>query len=231
MLTIRLYGPFVMSHAFDRPVEDLNTRARIRDAAMMEFGTKGFKAATMRSIAASAGVSVGLVQHHFGTKDGLRAACDERVLEMLRFKTDALDEGQLHQPQVLSTLMAMAPLVQCYVSRAMVDESPGMATMAGEVMDLGEAFLTKQQPDRFLPGSKRTRDAAAVMTAVNTSIMVMQPMIAGRMGIEPWTTTAVERVGRAMLDVFEAFADFVDSDVWRNLRSAVDAYSEQGESG
>jgi AcrR family transcriptional regulator len=176
-------------------------------------------------------VSVGLVQHHFGTKDGLRAACDEMVLRMLHLKTNALDEGRLHQPQVLSTLMAMAPLVQCYVSRAMVDDSPGMATLTNEVMDRGEAFLTGQQPGRFLPGSERTRDAAAVMTAVNTSIMVMQPTITRRMGIEPWTNTAVVRVGSAMLDVFEAFAEFVDSDTWRNLRSAVDAYSERGGTG
>lgn len=219
-----------MSVVFDRPVEDLNTRARIRDAAMREFGTKGFRGATMRSIAAAADVSVGLVQHHFGTKRGLRAACDERVLEMVHFKTEALDAGDLHQPRVLSTLMAMAPMVQCYVSRAMVDESPGMASMVDEVMELGEAFLTKQQPGRFVPGSDRTRDAGAVMAAVNTSIMVMQPTIARRMGIEPWTSTAVQRVGVAMLDVFEMFAEFVDSDVWRNLRSAIDTYPEQGES-
>jgi hypothetical protein len=113
----------------------------------------------------------------------------------------------------------------------MVDESPGMDSMVEEVMELGEAFLTKQQPDRFPPDGKRTRDAAAVMTAVNTSIMVMQPTIARRMGIEPWTPTAVMRVGTAMLDVFETFAEFVDSDVWRNLRAGIDAYSnnDQGE--
>jgi len=213
----------------DRPSSDLTTRARIRDAAMMEFGTKGFKGATMKSIAAAAGVSVGLVQHHFGTKDGLRVACDEVVLEMVRFKTDALDEGQLHQPQVLSSLMAMAPMVQCYVSRALVDESPGMAALADEVMELAERFLTTRWPDRFPEGSDRTLDTAAVMTAVNTSIMVMQPMIARRMGIEPWTTTAITRVGMGMFDVFEAFADFVNSDVWRDIRAAVDGFSEQGE--
>lgn len=213
-----------MTLDLDRPAEDLNTRARIRDAAMLEFGTKGFKGATMRSIAAAAGVSLGLVQHHFGTKAGLRAACDERVLDMVHFKVGALDEGRLHQPQVLSRLMAMAPMVQCYVSRAMVDESPGMAAMANDVMGLTEDFLVKQNPDRFVPGTDRTRDAAAVMAAVNTSIMVMQPMITRRMGIEPWTPTAVRRLGAAMLDVFEAYAKFVESDVWRNLRAAVDDY-------
>lgn len=107
----------------DRPTDDLTTRARIRDAAMAAFAEQGYRGATMRGIAAAAGVSLGLVQHHFGTKDGLRAACDERVLELVRTKTVVLEEGRLSDPQVLGTLMSMAPAVQRYVGRAMVDGS------------------------------------------------------------------------------------------------------------
>ncbi len=61
------------------PSEDLTTRARIRDAAVLRFGREGF-GASVRTVAADAGVSPGLVIHHFGSKDGLRAACDEYVL-------------------------------------------------------------------------------------------------------------------------------------------------------
>lgn len=38
----------------------------------------------MKRIADAAGVSVGLVQHHFGTKAGLRQACDDTVIDVLR---------------------------------------------------------------------------------------------------------------------------------------------------
>ena len=37
-------------------------------------------AATLRAVAARAGVSAALVLHHFGSKEGLRAACDEHLL-------------------------------------------------------------------------------------------------------------------------------------------------------
>jgi len=62
---------------------DLTGRARIRDAAIRRFGADGF-GAPIRAIAAEAGVSPGLVIHHFGSKDGLRAACDEHVLRVIR---------------------------------------------------------------------------------------------------------------------------------------------------
>lgn len=61
------------------PTEDLTTRARIRDAAIDCFAEQGF-AASFRTIAARAGVSPGLITHHFGTKARLRAECDAEVL-------------------------------------------------------------------------------------------------------------------------------------------------------
>ncbi len=61
---------------------DLTARARIRDAAVRRFGTDGF-GATVRQIAADAGVSPALVIHHFASKDGLRHACDEYVVEVV----------------------------------------------------------------------------------------------------------------------------------------------------
>ena len=226
----RMVFPMVNAGAAHvRPDEDLTTRARIRDAAMVEFSEKGLRGATMRGIASAAGVSLGLVQHHFGTKEGLRAACDERVLELVRFKIRALEEGVLGEPQVLSKLLSMAPLVQRYVARALVDGSPRMAGLVDEVMAKTEEFLTSRWPDRFAAGTRRTRDAGAVMTAINTSTMVLQANLAGRMDVEPWSETAIRRIGIGMFDIFEAIADMVDSDMWRDLRAAVDVYPDNSE--
>ncbi len=66
-----------------RSVEDLTATARIRDAAVDLFGRDGF-AVGVRAIATAAGVSPGLVNHHFGSKEGLRKACDDFVAETIR---------------------------------------------------------------------------------------------------------------------------------------------------
>jgi AcrR family transcriptional regulator len=66
-----------------RSVDDLTATARIRDAAIEQFGQHGFGVG-VRAIATAAGVSPGLVIHHFGSKDGLRKACDAYVAESVR---------------------------------------------------------------------------------------------------------------------------------------------------
>ena len=62
---------------------DLTASARIRDAAIEQFGQHGFGVG-LRTIAEAAGVSAALVIHHFGSKDGLRKACDDYVAEEIR---------------------------------------------------------------------------------------------------------------------------------------------------
>jgi len=59
---------------------DRTARAVIRDEALRLFAADGPNAVTVRQIAAAAGVSPGLVLHHFGSKEGLRQAVDEHVL-------------------------------------------------------------------------------------------------------------------------------------------------------
>lgn len=64
-----------MRSAFD----DRTAKAAIREEALRLFARSGPDAVTVRQIAAAAGVSPALVVHHFGSKQGLRAAVDERV--------------------------------------------------------------------------------------------------------------------------------------------------------
>lgn len=196
---------------------------------MAEFADKGFRGATMRGIAAAAGVSVGLVQHHFGTKDELQAACDDRVLELVRIKTAAIENGTIGDPHVMATLMSIGTAVQRYVGRALVDGSARIAGLVDQMMAGSEDFLTSQWPDRFVPGTRRTRDAAAVMTAVATSTMVLQPHLARRMAIEPWSETALRRIGTAAFDVYEVLGEMVTWDMWRQMRAAVEAGANDDE--
>src|SRR5271170_3379588 len=63
---------------------DLTARARIREAAISHFADDGYERTTIRAIASTAGVSPGLLRHHFGSKEELRRACDEHIAETLR---------------------------------------------------------------------------------------------------------------------------------------------------
>ena len=66
-----------------RSADDRTAIARIRDAAIEQFGQHGFNVG-LRAIAEAAGVSAALVIHHFGSKEGLRKACDDYIAEEIR---------------------------------------------------------------------------------------------------------------------------------------------------
>lgn len=69
---------------------DRTALARIRDAAIDEWGRNGFTVG-LRRIAEVAGVSAALVIHHFGSKDGLRQVCDDYIAEtILASKTESI---------------------------------------------------------------------------------------------------------------------------------------------
>lgn len=69
---------------------DRTALARIRDAAIDEWGRNGFTVG-LRRIAEAAGVSAALVIHHFGSKDGLRKVCDDHIAEtVLASKTESI---------------------------------------------------------------------------------------------------------------------------------------------
>lgn len=92
---------------------DLTTVARIRDAAIDQFGSRGFDVG-VRAIAEAAGVSPGLIIHHFGSKEGLRKACDDHIAEEIRSeKSEALRSsdaatwlGQMAEIESFAPMMA-----------------------------------------------------------------------------------------------------------------------------
>lgn len=61
-------------------VELSKGKQRLISVAMKLFADKGFDGVTVRDISAAADVSVGLINHHFGSKEGLREAVDRHFL-------------------------------------------------------------------------------------------------------------------------------------------------------
>lgn len=175
--------------------DDLTARARIRDAALAEFAQRGTAGTTIRAVAARAGVSPALVQHHFRTKDGLRAACDAHVLDYLRAGTkEGLDEGRIGDPAFVADIHATAPPVMRYLARALVDGSPAAAALFDETAALTERYLAD------LPGTADVHARAVVYTAMKLGVTVLHEHVARGLGQDPFTAGAA-RVGRATLDV------------------------------
>jgi AcrR family transcriptional regulator len=120
---------------------DLTAAARIRDAAITQFGEHGFGVG-LRAIAEAAGVSAGLVVHHYGSKDGLRRACDDYVAEVIRnSKSEAM---QSHDPATwlaqLSEIESYAPLT-AYLVRSLQSGGDLAKTLWHNMIANAEEYL------------------------------------------------------------------------------------------
>ena len=69
------------------------TRTRIITAASRAFATDGVAGASLRRIADDAGISLGLIRHHFGNKDSLYDACIESSYSLMAQLTPELEES------------------------------------------------------------------------------------------------------------------------------------------
>ncbi|MFZ5871946.1 MAG: TetR family transcriptional regulator, partial [Actinomycetota bacterium] len=61
--------------------DDITAKARIRNAALELFARDGVEGTSLRAVAAAAGVTVGLIVHHYGTKEALREAVELAIVE------------------------------------------------------------------------------------------------------------------------------------------------------
>ncbi|BCQ08170.1 TetR family transcriptional regulator [Mycobacterium heckeshornense] len=120
---------------------DLTAAARIRDAAIEQFGEHGFDVG-LRRIAEAAGVSAALVIHHFGSKEGLRKACDEYVAEEIR--SEKSEAVRSNDPATWFAQMAeiesYAPMM-AYLVRSMMSGGELAKMLWHKMIDNTEQYL------------------------------------------------------------------------------------------
>ena len=89
-------------------MSDESTRARVVDAAIACILDEGFYRASSNKIAKRAGVTWGVIQYHFGTREALLVAVHERGLEELdRCLTDAVIVGGTVEARLDSFVAAL----------------------------------------------------------------------------------------------------------------------------
>ena len=189
----------VASAAGERSAEDLTARARIRDAALRLFAERGLDGTTIRDIARAAGVSGGLIRHHFGSKDDLRAACDSYALDqIMRIKEQAVLEGQLGNPAFMSAAHPTVLLTYRYLARSLLDGSPAAEAMFDEMVELCEAWLARHNPGQMAD----PRGFSAVLVAMQSGLLMMHGQLSRWLGADIFTAEGHLRLTAAMIDFY-----------------------------
>jgi AcrR family transcriptional regulator len=147
---------------------------RILQAAIGLFGEQGVRATSLKAIAARAGVSAALVLHHYGSKDGLRVACDERVAELLRrSKTDVLSGGPHVDPLVvLASFDEHRPVLR-YLARTLTDGSPHVNEMIDQMAADAEGYTAQAERSGLLKPSSDPRARVVVLLMWSLGALVL----------------------------------------------------------
>jgi len=191
--------------------EDLTGRARLRDAAIECFAARGF-GESLRAIAARAGVTAGLVRHHFGSKEELRAECDATVLE--RYRTLKVDGMNTPPSQLFSTLPASREggILMVYILRSVRDGGPaGREFVEGMIAEALEFTLDAVARGLVVPSrNEKARVRYLVQQAIGG--MIVQLGMRPEIKLEDFQAVMEQFYQETMLPTLELYTEglFVD---------------------
>lgn len=205
--------------------DDTSTRARIRDAALRQFAEHGFKGATVRGTAEAAGVSPGLVQHHYPSKQALRDACDSFAFAYIRdAKAKAIATGALTDPSFLADTHAMTVAVTRYTAMALASDSPTASRYFEAYVELTYEVFTSGELGPRLPANEETHDIAVVHTAMHLGQSILFTQMLRAIGLDADDPQAAVRLGRAQ--VFLSSDRILGAELADRISTGLDRYGE-----
>jgi AcrR family transcriptional regulator len=147
--------------------DDRTAIARIRDAAIDLWGRDGFNVG-LRTIAEAAGVSAALVIHHFGSKEGLRKACDDHITEMVReSKTESMrTTDPANWLAQVAEIEDYAPMM-AYLVRSMQSGSDLAKSFWQRMIDNAEQYIEEGVAAGILKPSRDPKARARYLSMIN----------------------------------------------------------------
>jgi len=184
--------------------QDLTGRARIREAALELFASRGVAATSVRSITDSAGVSPGLIRHHFGSKEGLRQAVDVEVIALLG---DALQTGPTLPPRELvrwandavARVMGSRPEVRNYLRRSLLEAGESSRYLFARLLALAQSTMEQFENAGALRLESDPLWRPYQVLFLILGPLFLEPFIAEELGDEVFGESVVERRSAANL--------------------------------
>ena len=164
-------------------LDDRSTKARIRDAAIEVFAAEG-PSTTARKVADAAGVSPGLVIHHFGSMDGLRDACDAHVIATIHAqKSEAMGGGP--GVDLVSAIRSFDDHhLPAYLARMLTEDSEASAGLVDAIVADAVEYFEQGVAAGSLRPSADPAGRAAVMTLFSLGSLVLHHHARRLLGVD-----------------------------------------------
>lgn len=185
---------------------DVPARERILQAALTRFAIDGLTA-PLRRIAADAGVSPGLIIHHFGSREHLLAACDQRSLEVTRAeKTETLRSGSADVMLAqLAQAEAYAPLAG-YILRRLQAGGPTATQMLEDLVEATAEYLHEGELAGMINPSRDPEARARMLVEMGMGALLLQmPGLDQRLDLDElprWMRAYTDRITGPTLELY-----------------------------
>lgn len=204
-------------------VESIDGAERILRAAVEQFGERGVQGASLKAIAREAGVSPALILHHYGSKDGLRVACDERVAQVVRTaKTETVHGGPHVDPMAMLAAHAESRPVLRYLARTLTDGSPHVNDLIDEMVEDALHYTSEAERAGFIRPSADPRARVVVLLLWSLGALVLHDHLERLLGVD-----LVDGAAGSPLPYFRAVLEIYTEGVltegaYRELREMTD---------
>jgi AcrR family transcriptional regulator len=163
--------------------DDLTAKARIRNTALDLYARDGEERTSLRAVAAAAGVTLGLVQHHFKTKAGLRRAVDQLVVDYFAQTVAAVPthgtsrEVASARDEAVRRMLDENPPVVNYIRRALLEPSQAQLRLLEAIVDFTRSEIGMLR-DAGLASTKRPESQQIVAVLLRQfGELLLQPML------------------------------------------------------
>lgn len=188
-------------------VEDAPGRRQLLRAGIKLFAEKGFAAVGLREIAAEAGVSLGLVRTHFGSKDGLRDAIDNYVLDVTKDLYSMVLEHSGEQALEMAVEDALNWISRdretlMYARMALMEKTKGSLALFDQMMAIMRQFVQYNEERGFLQPGVDHEWAAIYMLFDFIGPAIIEPFAAASFGHSMYSEDMIARRNAFMKRLF-----------------------------
>ena len=163
--------------------QDLTAKARIRNTALDLYASQGEDRTSMRAIAAAAGVTVGLLVHHYGTKDRIRDAVEDLVVDYFRQAIARAPAGgspadiAAARDAAVAEMLVVNPEVVNYMRRALLDPAGPRGHLLERLTELSSAEVSQLRRSG-LASVKRAESSQVIGVMIRQlGHLFLQPML------------------------------------------------------
>ncbi len=190
--------------------EERNARERIVAAALALFADHGADAVSLRDIASRADVSQPLISHHFGSREGLRAAVDDHVTatfdHLLQMSMAELaDGGATTASGFVEALVAGLPPgspIPAYLRRMLLSGEPAGRALFRRWYAVSVDILQRLDAAGLARPTSDPPMRAAFLLANDLAMILLHDHLSDVLGADPLSPEGLQRWAADAMDAY-----------------------------